>query len=867
MQAENKRNEEKKKDAEGGFFRRTARALGMRLKEKDEAEVRRRLGKVVGFALICAAAYLMSAAELFFGTYPIVLALLCSRRERLLPVILGVTLAALVGLPTVYLYSGVAVLLIRILAVLLPIIFSEAVGAKRVERDGVIPFNPKAVEMREADTDDDGEKKAISGFRGIFCEKTYVRLLCASLGGLLCGIILMTESDFSFYSLCATVLLTFGTPLITLILGGVLGARERPDWYYGLSVAFIMFATVFSAKHFTVLGMPLSPCLALLFTTFVSSTYGIVLGVGAALVCGAAFSPLYLPLLLISSILFCIVSAVKRNAGVAAVCAAVVVWCYYIGGNSGLIEVLPPMLLSIPIYMLADRYREMMNAPFRKVDDDVGGVYFAEAVTEKTKNLAVKERLEALKEVFASLSETFYKLSDRARRPDILGIRKLTDRVFDEVCEGCRNRELCRGAEHSGRAEAMACAAEKLHTAGVLRESDLSESFRAGCVRCERLVDEINAEIKRSTEEIIKSGRMSFFAANYDDITGILKDALDSDSEEYRCYPELAEKIAQYLLSIGFRLGGVVVYGKRCKRVVAKKVIPPEKLTAAKNREIGGRIGEILNADMSLPQIEVGKDGNILLCHSRPTVSATCAHGRISRSGKEWASSEDRERSENIPVDPFANDLDACGDMSDAFVTQSSYFYSLISDGMGSGSQAAYVSGVCAMFIEKMLSAGNRADITLRMLNNVIRSENMGCGSECSATVDLLELDLMSGVASFIKSGAAPTYIAREGTVYKISSRTMPVGIIKDADARITRFDTRRGDILIMISDGCCHDSEDCPWLVEYLCAYMKKAKKTVSVDEELCERLKEDILREAVKNSAEGEERDDISVSVILVG
>jgi stage II sporulation protein E len=185
---------------------------------------------------------------------------------------------------------------------------------------------------------------------------------------------------------------------------------------------------------------------------------------------------------------------------------------------------------------------------------------------------------------------------------------------------------------------------------------------------------------------------------------------------------------------------------------------------------------------------------------------------------------------------------------------------------MGSGAQAAFVSGVCAMFIEKMLSAGNRADITLRMLNNVIRSENMGCGEECSVTVDLLELDLMSGTASFIKSGAAPTYIARGDTVYKIYSRTMPVGIIKDADARITKFDTKPGDLIVMISDGCCPDSSDCPWLVDYLCSYITRKHKNVESGGEVCEELKDEILRQAVKNYPEGREKDDVSVSVILV-
>jgi serine phosphatase RsbU (regulator of sigma subunit) len=95
----------------------------------------------------------------------------------------------------------------------------------------------------------------------------------------------------------------------------------------------------------------------------------------------------------------------------------------------------------------------------------------------------------------------------------------------------------------------------------------------------------------------------------------------------------------------------------------------------------------------------------------------------------------------------------------------------------------------------------------------------------------------------------------------------MPVGIIKDADARITRFDTQKGDVIVMMSDGCCHDSEDCPWLVEYLCSYTSRGKETATVGESLCERLRDEIIREALKNVSEGEERDDISVSVTVVG
>jgi stage II sporulation protein E len=283
-------------------------------------------------------------------------------------------------------------------------------------------------------------------------------------------------------------------------------------------------------------------------------------------------------------------------------------------------------------------------------------------------------------------------------------------------------------------------------------------------------------------------------------------------------------------------------------------------------------VSKIVGVELGEPCFEVGKDGNVMIMHSRPAIRAHCAHGR---SPAREGAVKNRAESDGEAIDMsnlFSEDIDdTCGDTTGAFITDMSYFYSLISDGMGSGSEAAFTSNVCAMFIEKMLSAGNRADITLRMLNNVIRSENLGLGSECSATVDLFELDLMSGAASFIKSGAAPTYVARGGTVYKISSRTMPVGIIKDADARITRFDTQKGDLIVLMSDGCCPDSEDCAWLVEYLCAYAKKNVRAKAVrlgenKDELCESIRDEILSLAVKSFPADRPLDDISVSVVLI-
>ena len=180
------------------------------------------------------------------------------------------------------------------------------------------------------------------------------------------------------------------------------------------------------------------------------------------------------------------------------------------------------------------------------------------------------------------------------------------------------------------------------------------------------------------------------------------------------------------------------------------------------------------------------------------------------------------------------------------------YFYALISDGMGAGEDASLTSDICAMFLEKMLSAGNRVEVSLRMLDGYIRSKNTGTGDECSATVDLMELDLMDGRAVFAKNGAAPTYVVREGMVYKLHSPTLPIGILRDTPSRLLRFRTHPGDVVVMVSDGVTLGNDECPWLIDLLSEPMPDNMDS----------LRRDIIKRALTAGSE----DDLSAIAIRV-
>ena len=109
------------------------------------------------------------------------------------------------------------------------------------------------------------------------------------------------------------------------------------------------------------------------------------------------------------------------------------------------------------------------------------------------------------------------------------------------------------------------------------------------------------------------------------------------------------------------------------------------------------------------------------------------------------------------------------------------------------------------MFVEKLLSGGAGKGVTMELLNNLLMSKN----KECFSSVDLLEIDLIRRRASFVKAGAAPTYLLRSAKLFKVSSDTPPCGIIEGFCAENTSFEIFPGDTIIMLSDGIT-SSIDC---------------------------------------------------------
>lgn len=121
-----------------------------------------------------------------------------------------------------------------------------------------------------------------------------------------------------------------------------------------------------------------------------------------------------------------------------------------------------------------------------------------------------------------------------------------------------------------------------------------------------------------------------------------------------------------------------------------------------------------------------------------------------------------------------------------------------ISDGMGSGPEAGQESSQTVELMEQFLNAGFDRETSIKMLHSVMLLRD----SSCFSTMDLAAVNLYTGECELLKVGAAATFLKRGDWVETVSSTSMPMGIIGEADYECTKKQLRPGDFLVMVSDG-----------------------------------------------------------------
>lgn len=748
--------------------------------------------------------YVLGATTLPFGAAPFGVALLAAADRRAFFIFGGLCLWSLSsGEAVIWLSVFAAVLLVRILVRLL-LDLPARFRARRREEITVGEIGPYLLR-----------------------EHIALRMATAAVAAFAVGLIRLRLGGYLFYDLYGTILSVVAAPVATLLLYGFFEG-DREGWQYQLGFLSLGAILCYGGATWRFYGISLAVFGALFASLYVSRRRGMVAGMVTGTLFGLATAPALSPAFAFGALAGGLLFPFSVGLGCFGAFGASLAWGYYVEGLEILNGTFAALLGASALFSVWERLflREEARTRAEPTEKSVEVMKANEFGAEDRVRLDDSiGRIRALSQGFRELGEVFDRLARSERRPEESDLRQICDRAFDACCTSCPTKEDCWGDHFYLTTAEIGEICSVLHKKGRVSRADMSGGLPDRCGRLSDILEEIHHNAAGYEAQLLASDRTEIFSEDFSMISEILTSVLSSADREYERDRDTAARLTEELVKRGISVSACVL-GSHQKRALirgAREVLIRQRDT------IRLVAGECLGVPMTEKRwdeeeglLELIEDAH--LC-AKIAVRSICAVG----------------------------EEEFCGDTVLTLRGEDGMLYALISDGMGSGKEASNTSKTAAIFLKKLLLAGAGCEETLRLLNVFLRNRGSGALRECSATVDLLALDLLAGRASFYKSGAAPTYVVRDGGVFKLRSRTLPMGIIRDPDVKKICLELGMGDLLVMVSDGVTQGREECPRLYDLIRSH---------ADHTDPERLA-DLLMKYAKDEGS---TDDISVLVLRV-
>ncbi len=749
------------------------------------------------------AAWLFAKTPLLFGAYPLGLGLLCGERRHQLPTMLGLAVGCVsLGVP------GVVWGILYILAFLFRLLFSTP-GSRL---------------------------KSLPSTKGVFWELPQLQITTAVLVGAVAGLYECFVSGFVTNSLLFGLVMVVGAGGIAALLSGffswdvtweeVLGKKgvkparrsrgERAVMEVGLCLFLGLIA--FCLKDISLFGVSLGYLVTAFATLFTARRFGAMRGCALGLVVGLFTGVYNAPAF---GLMGLATGGLWTLGAVYSLCiggACAVAFAAFTGGLSGFLELAPEIAVAVLLAapLLPRLYSDAIATEVRQ--DKQGA-------EEAVRGVLAKEEtgveLGRLSKAFRTLAGAF---AEPDLSPDPGDAFCMCDRAFTAHCFQCERRSVCWDSDEHPAVMALTVLTEDVTRGNPIAGDKLPTAMVTECKHLDTILGDIRRGSGALWQERREKAGADYPAPDYSLMAELLEDVAKNRRKEEKVDLATAGAIRRILGDRGLLPAAVFVRGEREKRIVIGS-----GEFGAKQKEAAASVNameELLGCKLSPPKFDATGEVMTMETHTAKQFGLEVAYARRP-----------------------AKNSEVSGDAVGLFHGPDGHSYLMLSDGMGTGERAAHAATTACIFLDKMLSGGATEETALKMLNRLIGVKE----GECPCTVDLLKFDCYLGSACFLKSGAAASYVRRDGNLFRLRSKTIPVGAVKELDAERLRFDTKAGDVIIMVSDGVSQTSEDAPWLMELLSKPLgQNLQNAVNT-----------ILEEAMRKT---ESKDDMTVAIARV-
>ena len=391
-------------------------------------------------------------------------------------------------------------------------------------------------------------------------------------------------------------------------------------------------------------------------------------------------------------------------------------------------------------------------------------------------------RLKEFSQVFCHLAKVFGRISERKSAVGQDELSKLFDLVAEQVCKACAMHRACWQRDfyttYSHLFDMLAACEAK----GAIDTSDMPVELQKRCLSPARLTEAMNAIYAVYKTNLHWQQRMDdcrqLVAEQLEGIGQVVTQLAAEINMDIRFKKDIEDSVHLALDREGIRVREVLVLEKAGGSMEVSIAKDP----CQGNRECIRKVERIVSASMNRPM------------HTR----LACRHGGKSHCVLQFTAARQFEVMAGVARQAKGSNR-ICGDNYAFAPIQDGKYLLALSDGMGAGARAAEESGAVISLLENFLEAGFTQDITIRTINSILMLRSR---EEIFATADLCVLDLVEGMADFVKIGGVASFLKRDGKARIIRESTLPIGILEEVASEPISLSIQDEDMLIMATDG-----------------------------------------------------------------
>ena len=349
----------------------------------------------------------------------------------------------------------------------------------------------------------------------------------------------------------------------------------------------------------------------------------------------------------------------------------------------------------------------------------------------------------------------------------------------DRVCLRCPGRARCWTERYQETMDALTPLLRTLRTRGALTPQDFPARFSGCCLHLRRLCGALNdgylSALRRAAAAARDREARANLRAQFEGLQTALLDAAAPDE----LHPGLSSRVRQMARAYAPR-ARVAVWSHDGRMHIDLRAPDGEAPLGDSEALLRSLEGLLDRSFLPPQQIETAR-GPALRISQRERLSLSVSCAARPRAGER-----------------------VCGDATMQLHIPDGRAVVMLADGMGTGRGAAEGAANALSLLAGFARAGcglaESAAAVLPALTARVPSRGF-------VTLDLLEVNLFSGRAQWLKYGAAPGFLVRGGDVRRYAAAALPAGLEQGARPRPDALRLVPGDRLVLVSDGV---SESC---------------------------------------------------------